>query len=715
MTTRSSTHNVATTGIRSRHTRTRRRALPRLGALALVTFLVAMALLPLSSPGVAAEEDEPAIVEIVPIGEVELGVDPDPLGEPEINPDALEEIPDLVIEASPEIVPDALDEISDVELPGDPAPGDVTVFKYDCPAGIDLEFVSQEELFAECTAVLEGVVFHLATEFEDRVEITNASGEAYWADVPMGAFDLIEEVPAGYSDPLVYCGWGTITDGVAIDGVVPLQLAPGGYVSLVTEYPGITMGCFWFNIPLGDDDGEVTVIKYDCLEGTDPTNTDLGYLEVQCTTKMNGVGFHLSASDGYEVSATTGDAGDGNAEWTDVPAGPITLTETIPAGYGDPIVFCFIVPEGGAELIEAVDDGDGGEIEPVVEVEILDEPVDGPAPTDSTGGVVNQELPAGSRLICVWLNIPLDDDGSITVYKHTCPPGYDLNAVGADPEVDCPSLTNGVAFSLWHGFNPVGEGVTGDAGDGMVFFSGLGTGDYYLVESIPAGIVALFVECTSAVPSDDPMLGPALAYFQPDVIDGGIDLSLLSGEEIVCHWYNVPADEPDGGELIVYKFWCDGHIYTIEACELYGGGAEFGLQATSGEGDPIVFNTGADGIEVLYLPATTWSLWEIDREWCRAESDDVDAEGNIVVSDGHTAEVYVFNCGPDGKKEPPVTDLPNTGSGTTTGPEGDPIILHGPGILLGLLQLTAASFISLRAMGLSPDLILGAARAVIRA
>lgn len=708
------------TGMQKRHDRARRRAWPRIGALALVAMLVAMALLPVAAPGVAAEEDEPLIVEIVPQEEIVVDVEDETveveiLDEAEINPDVIEEIPNIEVLPEPEIDPEALDEIPAFELPDEAAPGEVSVVKYDCPAGIDLEFVSQEQLLAECTQVVAGVAFHLMTDSEDRPAVTNAGGEAHWADVPMGAFDLSEEIPAGYSDPFVFCGWGAINDGIAVDGIVPFQLAPGGVLAIGIETPRFSMGCFWFNIPYpeNDENGDVEVIKFDCLPGTDPNQTDPAYFGDHCDAKMNGVGFHLSASGGYEVSATTGDAGDGAAAWTGVPAGPVTLTETVPPGYGDPVVFCGVIPLGGFELAEAGDDG--GEIEPVVELETVEEPDPSHAPMIAAGGVVNHELPAGHRLLCVWLNIPLDDDGSITVIKHTCPPGYDPNAMGADPEADCPNLTNGVTFTLQHGGSPDIEGVTGDAGDGIVFFGGLGAGDYHLVETIPAGTVALFVECTSAVPSDDPQLGPALAYFQPEVIDGGIDLSLISHEEIVCHWYNVPADEPDGGELIVYKYWCDGAVYTVAACELYGGGAEFGLQAATDEGDPILFNTGADGVEVLYLPATTWALWEIDREWCRAESDDVDAEGNIVVNDGETAEVHVFNCGPGKQKEPPVTTFPNTGSGTTAGPEGDPIILPGPGIVLTLLHLTAAALISLRAAGLSPALVLGAARVVIRA
>jgi hypothetical protein len=59
-------------------------------------------------------------------------------------------------------------------------------------------------------------------------------------------------------------------------------------------------------------------------------------------------------------------------------------------------------------------------------------------------------------------------------------------------------------------------------------------------------------------------------------------------------------------------------------------------------------------------------LQEVDATWCHAESDSVDAQGQVVVAAGERASVWIFNC--VGAKNPP-----NTGAGpgaVTGGPSG---------------------------------------------
>jgi len=49
-------------------------------------------------------------------------------------------------------------------------------------------------------------------------------------------------------------------------------------------------------------------------------------------------------------------------------------------------------------------------------------------------------------------------------------------------------------------------------------------------------------------------------------------------------------------------------------------------------------------------------LQEVDATWCHAESDSVNAQGQVVVAAGERASVWIFNC--VGAKNPP-----NTGAG----------------------------------------------------
>jgi hypothetical protein len=44
------------------------------------------------------------------------------------------------------------------------------------------------------------------------------------------------------------------------------------------------------------------------------------------------------------------------------------------------------------------------------------------------------------------------------------------------------------------------------------------------------------------------------------------------------------------------------------------------------------------------LPAARYQLVQLNDDWCRAESDRVDAAGDVVIEGGNTTTVWVFNC-----------------------------------------------------------------------
>ena len=75
--------------------------------------------------------------------------------------------------------------------------------------------------------------------------------------------------------------------------------------------------------------------------------------------------------------------------------------------------------------------------------------------------------------------------------------------------------------------------------------------------------------------------------------------------------------------------------------------------------------TGGDGTVSIELDAGAYELDEVGGAWCSAEASNIDEHGNIVVADGETTYVTVFNCGPretpQGKPNP--GKFPNTGLG----------------------------------------------------
>jgi hypothetical protein len=89
--------------------------------------------------------------------------------------------------------------------------------------------------------------------------------------------------------------------------------------------------------------------------------------------------------------------------------------------------------------------------------------------------------------------------------------------------------------------------------------------------------------------------------------------------------------------------------------------------------------TNEDGLLTFpNLQPGTYRLKEIGRDWCHAESDNVNANGDLLVKAGQVAKVWIFNCLPT--KQPPNTGAgPLAAAGPLTGGMG------GLGLMLGLV------------------------------
>jgi len=180
--------------------------------------------------------------------------------------------------------------------------------------------------------------------------------------------------------------------------------------------------------------------------------------------------------------------------------------------------------------------------------------------------------------------------------------------------------------------------------------------------------------------------------------------SICEGDDLVCQWYNVPEKTWDGGELTITKYWCQGYVVNAETCEL-GSGVKFLVESAAG-GSPILVETGPSGSVSLNLPEGAWTVTEKDYEWCKAVASKVDVDGTILTESGEETTLTVYNCNADtGKKNPPVTKFPNTGSGAmanaaVTAPAGGGLSMEMLTMVGGLLQLGLV--VAGRTLGLSP-------------
>jgi hypothetical protein len=534
---------------------------------------------------------------------------------------------------------------------------EVFITKWGCPEGFYSDV--HQELLDECDYEMEGVDFTI--EHESGATDTDDTGgqpaRAAFTPWYTGTSTVTEDVPAGYGGPVVYCyaqdEFGTIVPGYDLAFYPTVN---GSWEIVIPAVDGqiVSFFCDVFNFPTND--GWVTIHKWECPEGVN-YGENVDYYLAECTVVMENVEFasgpHMGIADLFSTD-NNGELSlevDPNEEWA--------IVEHVPAGYGDPVVFC---GWGGY-----MDDGNGGVIA-----------IDGFANLDGQSGaalIFNTYDQFG--MDCNWFNIPHDEDQEITVYKYTCPEGYDFEDPAADPQADCTELTNGINFHLYPDGGTELQSQTGDSINGAVYFGGVDTGDFTIVEDVPNDIYATYVTC-QWFDNWGPYVYQQFFPYQYDGtgVGNAIDVELAYGDEMVCQWYNAPEKHWDGGELTIVKYWCTGYVVTPAHCEL-GSGVEFLVEYPGGGYSELV-ETGASGSVTLHdLAAGSYEVSETDYEWCKAVATKVDGLGNIVIEEGEETVLTVYNCtGSDkGKKDETVTKFPNTGAGSFDAASDDEMIL----------------------------------------
>ncbi|HEV2109288.1 MAG TPA: hypothetical protein VGR16_13585 [Thermomicrobiales bacterium] len=150
---------------------------------------------------------------------------------------------------------------------------------------------------------------------------------------------------------------------------------------------------------------------------------------------------------------------------------------------------------------------------------------------DTDGDTIDDgtELAAGSDptdLVSTPTNPGPGSD--LLVTKATCPPGYESSNYAND----C-ALTEGVTFSIGFAYSEFFASETTNA-KGLAPFYDISAGTYVIAEDIPGDVIDR-IEVFCAAPGDTeprPLTVNALNRMTVEV---------LTGEELSCSWYNVPA------------------------------------------------------------------------------------------------------------------------------------------------------------------------------
>lgn len=527
--------------------------------------------------------------------------------------------------------------------------GTVTLYKWQCPAGTDATSQDPAYFSAQCATEQPGIDFTL-TDANGITPFKSDTNGKQLNDVEPdanGLFTLTEMIPAGYGTPAVFCQ----NNGEDPQPNAPTRvLSTGGIVAIQPSTSAFEYQCFWYNLPGGtsSDTGMLHFLKWGCPVGSDPL------LDTSGCNPMPGVNFTV-VDDAGSRTFTTGTSPVTLSGIVLDANGSFTITEQLPAGYADPVGYCS--PDQATSSQQA-----------------------GLA-TIPGGTLTVSPATLPFDYYCEWFNVPLTP-GEVTVYKWTCPEGYDWTAWSANPKNDCTTATNGITFVL---DQPVGVDLqtdTGDSIDGAVYFGGLEPGDYVLNEIVPDGISDVFVlDCVG--------LNTGSVHPVPLSVGPTLPMRIVGGDRIRCDWYNVPA--PQLGWLTVTKYTCSTQKYVTDIdCEIFEGGKAFELQMWNGTmWTKVASGTTNVAGQVTWsnLAPGTYRAVEQGGTACKVIATPADAQGNAVVNAKAGTMVKVYNCGitPSPESKMP-TKYPNTG----VDPSASTRVMPGASII-GALGLTGAT------------------------
>jgi hypothetical protein len=486
--------------------------------------------------------------------------------------DAVDEAEDIVVEEDVEDVTDTedaadivdeedttdTDDVDDVEQSGDvedmtdetgeEEPGYIAEFSllhFACEHGFDpLENTTNfEDLWHLCSGSGKPqFTYHLYVDQELITTFGMTTGDDGPGEITLppaqddpissGYVTLIVEPYPDYVSRYVTC----ITNE---RGRFDLEIDQASLVSSVSfaAYPDEEIQCEWYHVPYGQfgsgTSTSFSVTKYACPNANTPGLYDFPwtFYSTNCTETIAGQEFSLySGNDGPIPKQTESD---GRFQINEIIESGAelptwTVVEHIPDGFGEPIVFCGPNDQGYKEEMN-LNDGNSitvalGKYEPII--------------------------------YCDWFNIPNDTQpATILLSVLDCPEGTapqdELAELCAYPDPNVP-------FSLVSNNETLAEVTSDDFGE--VYFENVLPGDIAIVEEVPPGYGQPVVICNYDTTA------PSQLEFEPDVLDGSVNVELEAGDFLFCAWYNLPTPGAVTNEVTV-QFWVCPEDVLAEANE----------------------------------------------------------------------------------------------------------------------------------------------------
>jgi hypothetical protein len=529
-----------------------------------------------------------------------------------------------------------------------PTYGNISINKHFCkgPNDFDAYSASIYDLAANCNEPATNVVF---ATFQNGTKLkegtsTGAPNLLTFEDLPVGTITIVETIPEGYGDPIVFC---SVKDEQGNDRA-PATEAPVDNDRIDWNLnSGDVVFCDWFNVP-APLRTTISVVKYNCPDSIGYSYGEYDDYTKGCTQAASGISFKLD-------SASTGNPGNqetdtnGQITWSDMEADHYFLTEEVPSDYQQPVVFCaYYLPNASPQ------------------------DQDFESYSISSDNQIEFDMKDGQYIVCVWFNVSknwkaatatpppptatssapppgktatataVPKKPTLIIHLHLCEAEYDSFAQDADPKKDCTDLADQASFKLAP-LTGTGNGTTNPVDNtGKVTFANVEVGSYRLSEvSFPVDASAFIQTCTST--GRDLSTYP----FQPFAVvdaDGSVALSLINGETLECDWYDVPSLTGGNGLTIqVYECGSGQTSITTVQCEKATSPVLLVL-APVDQGSPQIVQTNDSGFAHVDGLDGNFTLSETGEQPCRVDSDDLGADGTLSLSPDRATSVSVFNC-----------------------------------------------------------------------
>ncbi len=400
--------------------------------------------------------------------------------------------------------------------------GTVYINKHACPTGFEAYNATIYQMAANCHDNAGAVDFSL--HYPDGVTAqggtTTGSGinDVRWTTVPAGKSSIWEDNPAGYGSPVVFCKV-ELEDGTDVLPYAEIPTIDGRAIEWNLA-GGQLLSCDWYNVPSGT--GTVHILKHACAAGYDITGKTIYNFAADCHENAGAVEFKVNAS-GTIYTGTTTNSGINDVNFPGLPAGTISVTETLAAGtgLGMPVVFCKVDLENGTDVV------------PFARIPVVN------------ASTIDWQLGTGHVLWCDWYNVPQPTHVSVTIYKFGCGGSPNTYMTGGLPDYQkfnslCTNPLPGVVFAATNAGGTVATGTTTNSNP--LTLANIPVGTVSISEALPTGYGMPYIFC-----------GPDYANGLQVATDATITLSLTGPSGIICNWYNVPTTP---GSLKIYKWTC---------------------------------------------------------------------------------------------------------------------------------------------------------------